>query len=750
MTKTPKPRTSLSKFDERLRKISSAGVFLALLTPLFFLPFVWHPYAAGKAWLFQGVIALTFPSWCLLAIRQPSFRPRPSGVLFGVLVTLLALSLSTIFGRNAHLSFFGTTDKMDGLVTYLHLGAFFLMCGTLWQTPDHKRKALQTTVAVGAVTAFLALLQIAKPDLLGTQSDIRVSSTLGNPVFLGAYLSTLIGLGVLTLFSQKNHRNWVLGAISISAIALIQTGSRGAIVALAVGLVVGFTAYVFWARNKAWAIALFISLSLGVSGYVVIKNFGIDHPALASFWDSHSNLKRLFWTADIKDRLQIWRLTLPGIAQRPIFGWGPGNYEMLFDAHYIPEEGCAPQGLNDPHNLVLELLSTKGVVGILAFLFLWATLLKSLFLSVRQRHLSWAQGSTLLGTLVSSQVPLFFNPESTATLLLNFFLLAFVERLLPAEKAVYVDTHPLAAWQLPLATAIGWVIAIFVNVFPAMASMHSVEALHALGRQEVGRSVISVQDALALPTPYLEEQLAIGTQLLVKHAEENSLSTLPSWKLLFNGVQETAKRYLSHHQRQHFRMAWLLTLHKVGVATQNNSLLDEAEKEFQNWVNEKPNRQAVLYAYGDLLASRGKLDEAETVFQRALDVAPKVGESHFKLGAFVWEFRREAERGSRLIREGTVAECPFLGRNLTQLAQVSQGLFRQRDYDGLRALVPYADHSWPGPSEKRYVQWASYLEQAGMKAERDQVLRAAIRRLPSSAARLKPILNGTRPLLETP
>ena len=84
-----------------------------------------------------------------------------------------------------------------------------------------------------------------------------------------------------------------------------------------------------------------------------------------------------------------WTVARPGIKgflARPIFGWGPENFTVVYDRYVLAEDMELPiLAFDQAHNKPVEELSTKGILGLVAFLLLWAAAFWVVFLKVRQR-----------------------------------------------------------------------------------------------------------------------------------------------------------------------------------------------------------------------------------------------------------------------------------------------------------------------------------------------------------------------------
>jgi len=64
-------------------------------------------------------------------------------------------------------------------------------------------------------------------------------------------------------------------------------------------------------------------------------------------------------------RVEYWQATLGMIADRPLVGCGPGNFQHAYTAYKLPQ---ASEEVADPHNFLLEIWATAGTLTMLAFL----------------------------------------------------------------------------------------------------------------------------------------------------------------------------------------------------------------------------------------------------------------------------------------------------------------------------------------------------------------------------------------------
>src|SRR3989344_4476725 len=97
------------------------GLFLVPFIPLVVSSSLFFPYITAKNVIFRVLVELITLLWVIVALREPKYRPRRSWVLYAVLAVSTALTIATVTGINPYRSFWSNYERMDGLVTNLHL-----------------------------------------------------------------------------------------------------------------------------------------------------------------------------------------------------------------------------------------------------------------------------------------------------------------------------------------------------------------------------------------------------------------------------------------------------------------------------------------------------------------------------------------------------------------------------------------------------------------------------------------------------
>jgi O-antigen ligase len=237
---------------------------------------------------------------------------------------------------------------------------------------------VRATLAAATVLALIVVAQWAghdpfaaagwAPAIQGASDRLRTYGTLGNPNFVAAWLSMAAPFGLALAWRARVTRRhadaMAAGAVfAVCVVALAMTGSRGG----ALGLVVGLGTFVLLVPGSGGRAA---RRTAGVAGVVVV--------AASLVW--LSTARPLAET--LAGRVYIWRIVASHAFDRPVAGWGPGAFELV----YHDWQGTAPTHESDrvfagpqqrAHNDYLEALVERGVAGLAATVLLAGVVLAS-------------------------------------------------------------------------------------------------------------------------------------------------------------------------------------------------------------------------------------------------------------------------------------------------------------------------------------------------------------------------------------
>ena len=176
---------------------------------------------------------------------------------------------------------------------------------------------------------------------------------------LAPWLVVLAGVSVASVRSRKRLLAVVLCLIPVTT-CLLLTKSRSGYVAACVGLLL---VWLLCRERKArigWKVPTVVG---GIAAALIAAALIVEGPAvLGKAWKSFGY------------RVQYWQSSVQMIADHPLVGCGPGNFQNVYTRYKLPE---ASEEVADPHNFLLDVWATAGTPAVLALLavmvsFAWA------------------------------------------------------------------------------------------------------------------------------------------------------------------------------------------------------------------------------------------------------------------------------------------------------------------------------------------------------------------------------------------
>jgi len=208
----------------------------------------------------------------------------------------------------------------------------------------------------------------------------------GRPTAWGIYSKNIIGpFAVLTAFwclyyfwLNKSRIHWstsilILSSVLAALAAAGLSGSRGGYVGF---LVTGVFCILFFSRPR-WMFASLVGIS--ITGFLFYQNMDIVKSGVdVAITETQQYLKAENHVIDPSSttstgvRLEMIRTSILFVAESPIIGIGPGNYPD--EARKFIEQGKAHaiiEGYQYPHNVFIEVMSSKGLLGLITVLLLF-------------------------------------------------------------------------------------------------------------------------------------------------------------------------------------------------------------------------------------------------------------------------------------------------------------------------------------------------------------------------------------------
>jgi putative inorganic carbon (HCO3(-)) transporter len=386
----------------------------------------------------------------LLLQKRAALVLRPVFLYVGAF--LIALAVATILSPYPKLAFWGRKWRSEGLLAFLMYGAAFFLFALSADSARKVKTYLYAFLVGAGIASVYGLLQFFGLEFL-PRNELRSGwwrafATSGNPAFLSAYLLlalpfpilfflfprkethhgdtedtekkrrervimgktkaefclilTKTNISVLVLRALrasvvriKTAQSWLwLGLAALIFSCILATYHRGAWVGLVAGAIF---ALVLLKRNARLGlkiplrrIAILVVVFLTCVVIIDRSAIAVGNPSLI-VRVSEGTKPGSVGSSTIRVRTYIWRATLPLIARRPAFGWGPDTMHEVWDYAPKPHElgytGKVGGTPDKPENLTLQIAYEGGLVALTAFV-----IAVGLFLIIMWRAASRLEG----------------------------------------------------------------------------------------------------------------------------------------------------------------------------------------------------------------------------------------------------------------------------------------------------------------------------------------------------------------------
>ncbi len=394
------------------------------LSMIAFLPLVVNPLGMGPYEIPKQVFLILGISFAILYFiinsgKKISFQFNKYVFIF-VLAWLGSLSISAFFGVAPLESFWGSTNRMQGVFTWILYLSHFFICLQIFKEEQWKKAFFNLIIGVGLILSIYAILQHFRIDPLGIsnidEASGRSFATLGQPNFLGQWLIfPFVALFVKIFNEQKwNSRNILIFLIVVMGAALATTLNRASIIGIALSSIL-FLIHKF--KSK-------ISVKTFIAGGVL---FAISISLIIFAGGLRS----------VNSRLTLIKPVITLARDHLLLGAGPETMYQTYQK-VLSKEIYLTENLYDIpdriHNETLQVLLDQGVIGLVLYLFLIGYLLILFFKKEIFSYEESASYFAVIAYFISIQFS--FSIASHETILMAFLAILFSSKLLFSQKTI--------------------------------------------------------------------------------------------------------------------------------------------------------------------------------------------------------------------------------------------------------------------------------------------------------------------------
>ena len=625
MSKRANERTN-STLERICLFVIKLGAYLTVFTPLIVHERSFFPFVTPKTIYFRILVEIMLAAYLILAVYFPRYRPKINSVFSSILVFIFILILTSFLGINLERSFWSTYERMTGIFTFLHLLAFFIILTSVFKKREDWEKLLSVSILVGV---FLCIGLIST-----NQASSRGGGTIGNTSFMAAYLLFNVFFA-LFLFLEKKSSGWrIFSGISLLFLipVLLTSTARGAIVSFWLGLFLLFLGYLIFSNQKKFQkvgyFLIFFLIVLVLILLVLQPSFVKDK--------INQTLK------DMKPRFVVWETAWKGFLEKPVFGWGPENFNVVFVKFFNPCMFLSECGgeiwFDRAHNIVLDTLIATGIVGFLSYLLVFAvSIFKLLKICLKRKENIFA----FLTMMVLLIIYFFHNMlvfDMISSYAVFFLTLGFISFLIEEDKDSFLDIaqtpsngflHNKRIQQVITGSIIVLIIFLvyFGNIQPFSSAVNIV-------------NMIILAESLEDSSDYLEkalnssmEKYETREQFAQKVYQISLKSGFPSNIALFFDFAEEEMQKSVEKNPLDFRPRLFLgkTYFAHYRTSYDKNILYLAEKTLKEAIELSPTNQQAYWHLAEITMLKNDLPSSYALFQQAIDLEPRYGKSYWYL-----------------------------------------------------------------------------------------------------------------------
>jgi len=424
------------------------------------------PYHVGKWLLAFGLISVIVGYVCMKAMQTKVSLPITASVI-GVLVLIGIRVISGFFGVDTHKSFFGDALRLSGTISWI-----ILLCGAivfgayLRKNPENRKLAWYTLLYSGVFSAIVGWLIQFNNGLFGVYVGVegmegRFIGLFGNETYFGAHvmMSALAGIPLWWEEKNKTKKIWALLLTLFVMITVLVAKTRAG----GIGMIAGILTFAGYALYEQKSKLLKIGATLGLVGIFTVGSLWVV--AQREFFGTVDSVaQKILSVSGIDTRIYFWKTAYVSFLEKPLWGWGPENYEVAYDRHYpVGLISRAHASLYEtwgerPHNIFFEYLASQGIIGLFAFIITLSLLLWRIHIYNGDEKYSARAVAALIVAYIAFGSLTFDTPSILFAMFMGLAVIISLEKEIKLPKIVRsgvpVVLGSFAAWFLLFGTVL--------------------------------------------------------------------------------------------------------------------------------------------------------------------------------------------------------------------------------------------------------------------------------------------------------
>lgn len=631
--------------------ILKTGVYLSFICVFFVFKGLLFPYITSKQIPFNILIEILFVFWLAFIVKYPSYRPKKSWVSFGLIAFFAVIVVSCFTGVDFNLSFWGDIERMLGAFHILHFLAFYFIVITAFREWKDWRDLLIVSVAAAAVLC-----------LYGLTENIAYS-TVGNTAYVSGYAIFNIFFALILIFRQartggklKHNNWWIISLYSIAIIILFAifklTHTRGAYVGLGAGVFLALLLFIILNKNKKvkiYSFAIMAALAVLISLVFAYPQSSIAQKS--SILNTMTQISAK--AATFQTRVISWKAAIKDFKNHPILGTGHGNYAITFDKYFDPSFYNYTRSetyFDRAHNNVIDIASTTGGLGLLAYLSIFAAAGYYLIKGYKENKIAQYEFILLSSLIIAYFIQNLAVFDSFITYISLMVMLGFIYWLASEEAESAEIDKPLINKEIYALAGAGLILLIIMfqyNIKPLKMLKGTIDGQIAFAQGDIIGGVETYKKALSYNT--ILDRDSRDSLIRFITANYSALSGLGEEKAreIFDYIIELAEKNVAYNLSDSLmQMELAQTLNVAGRFYEGEQqkfyfYSDRALEAVDKSIEASPGRIPIYYIKAQILASRNEQDKAIETLRYAIGLNEKYYDSFCNLSKYYFVFKQD-------------------------------------------------------------------------------------------------------------
>lgn len=452
------------------RALEIAWLAVIFLIPLFYNPAGYRVFVLNKAsllvFLVGIILALWVADWVINQARPRKLNWRNVFRLplhLSILVFGLIAVLSTAASITPAISFWGSYFRKAGLLTLICWILFFLIVAQQIRNRAQLLRAVYTLLLSSGIVSLLGILEhffpgvmlkvFQNPYIFGS----RISSTIGNPLFLSSFLAMVIPFNLALIaysWSKKKDGENVrilIGSVFLLALQLwcLWLAQYSITVLLYIIAPVMFILLLAIVKRKRILLGIASACLIGLAIIAGSLLLSLVPPSPGVETARPEALKPVpvterFRFRPLEERIQYWQSAIDIVLKSPevpfsndrlhflrkLLGYGPETFTItlqLFFPEKLKNSYTHTSLLIDrPHNDYLYMATTIGLLGLMSFLSILAVFFYLCFRYLRRAaaYIDKLVLIAMVAGMTQYMADIFFNLSTISPELVFWLILA--------------------------------------------------------------------------------------------------------------------------------------------------------------------------------------------------------------------------------------------------------------------------------------------------------------------------------------